>query len=89
MKETKRKKSFLPAGCGGGFAGLILWVALSKIFGESIAPWMALPLMFICILAGIVLQQLDERRTEPDIIVRKNKKQNGGSLSKPTDDQKQ
>ena len=76
MNETRRKKSFLPAGCSGGFAGFILWVALKKIVGESITWWMGLVLMFICIVVGVAFQALDERKIEPDVIVRRNKKQN-------------
>ena len=76
MKETKRKRSFLPAGCGGGFAGFMLWVALKKIVGESMTWWMGLVLMFICIAVGVAFQALDDRKKESDVIVRKNKEQN-------------
>ncbi len=82
MSETRRKKSFLPAGCGGGFAGFVLWVALKKIVGESITWWMGLVLMFICIVVGVAFQALDERKIEPDVIVRKNKKQNEDDILK-------
>jgi len=75
MTKTRRKKSFLPAGCGGGFAGFMLWIALKKTVGESITWWMGLILMFICIVVGVVFQAIDERKIKPDIIVRKNKKQ--------------
>jgi len=76
VKETKRKKSFLPAGCGGVFAGFMLWVALKKIVGESMTWWMGLVLMFICIAVGVAFQALDDRKKESDVIVRKNKEQN-------------
>ena len=76
MKTKKRKKSFLPAGCGGGFAGFMLWIALKKIMGESITWWMGLALMLICISVGVVFQAIDETKIEPDIIIRKNKIQN-------------
>lgn len=76
MKKKRRKKSFLPAGCGGGFAGFMLWVALKKIVGESITWWMGLVLMFICILVGVVFQAIDEKKIEPDVVIRKNKIQN-------------
>ena len=74
MKERKRKKSFLPAGCGGAFAGFMLWAALKKIMGDSITWWMGLVLMLIRIAVGEAIQALDERKIEPDIIVGKNKK---------------
>jgi len=77
MKKTRRKKSFLPVGCGGGFAGFMLWLALKKIVGESITWWMGLVLMFICVVVGVAFQALDERKIEPDVIVRKNKEQKG------------
>ena len=76
MKKTKQKKFFLPAGCGGGFAGILLYLALREIAGESITWWMGPVLMIICIMVGVVFQALDERKIERDVIVRKDKKQN-------------
>ena len=73
MKEKRRKKSFLPAGCGGGFAGFILWVALREIVGKSITWWVGLILMFVCIVVGVTFQVLDEGKIKPDVIVRKKK----------------
>jgi len=80
MKEKRRKKSFLPAGCGGGFAGFILWVALKKIVGESMTWWMGLILMFICIVVGVAFQSIDEQKIKPDVIIRK--KQNEEEILK-------
>ena len=75
MKETKPKKSFLPAGCGGAFAGLILWAVVKRYFGESMTWWMGVILMGICIMVGVVFQTIDEQEIKRDVIVRKNKKQ--------------
>ena len=82
MKERKRKKSFLPVGCGGAFAGFMLWAALKKIMGESITWWMGLVLMFICIVVGVAFQAIDKRKIEPDIIIRGNKNQNEDEILK-------
>ena len=81
-KEKRHKKSFLPAGCGGGFAGFMLWVALEKIMGESMTWWMGLVLMFICTGVGVTFQAIDERKIEPDIIIRKNENQNEDEILK-------
>ena len=71
MERQRHKKSFLPAGCGGGFAGFMLWVALKKILGESMTWWMGVVLMAVCIAVGLGLQAIDERKTKRDVIVRK------------------
>jgi hypothetical protein len=81
MKKERRKKSFLPAGCGGGFAGFMLWVALKKIVGETMTLWMGLALMFICIAVGIAFQAIDKRKIKPDVIIR-NKNQDEGEIIK-------
>jgi hypothetical protein len=80
MKAEKRKKSFLPAGCAGGFAGFMLWVAIEKFAGESFTWWMGLLLMLICITVGVAFQAIDERRIRPDVIVRKDNQNEDESL---------
>ena len=71
MKQQRRKKSFLPAGCGGAFAGFMLWVALKKILGESMTWWMGLVLILVCIAVGLAFQAIDKRKIKRDVIIRK------------------
>ena len=43
---------------------------------------MGLVLMFICIVVGVAFQAIDERRIEPDVIIRGNKNQNEDEVLK-------
>ena len=76
MKQQRHKKSFLPAGCGGAFAGFMLWVALKRILDDSMTWWMGLVLILVCIAVGLAFQTMDERKIKRDVITRK--KQNEG-----------